>query len=258
MEEKPSIDYSKIVSNVGLDKKLYKELIETVRDNYAVKLQELKTHIENRDIQSIHIVAHSLKSGFGTIGATKASYLASKLENVIKDFEIQGIYNLFEQINCEFSNLNKIFSNSEWEKDFDKNVFNEKSNIKFLIAEDDLVNRHLLKTQLEYHAVCEIAVNGNEAISLFQKALEEGAPYKLVCLDIMMPGLDGQQVLKNIRSIEAEKGIRGLDGVKIIMTTALGNTDNITKAFRQQCDAYLVKPISKLKLTETLKSLGII
>ena len=38
-------------------------------------------------------------------------------------------------------------------------------------------------------------------------ALEDGEPYDLACLDVMMPVMDGYQVLKAIRDIEAQKGI---------------------------------------------------
>ncbi|HPX48147.1 MAG TPA: response regulator, partial [Treponemataceae bacterium] len=75
---------------------------------------------------------------------------------------------------------------------------------------------------------------------------------------IMMPELDGQAALKKIRDIEEERGIAARDGVKIIMTTALDDKKNIISAFREQCDVYLVKPIDKEKLVESLNTLNLI
>ena len=73
-----------------------------------------------------------------------------------------------------------------------------------------------------------------------------------------MPKKDGQSVLKDSRKMEEEQGIPGMDGVKIIMTTALNDPKNILEAFKSQCEAYLPKPVSKQKLLAEIESLGLI
>jgi CheY-like chemotaxis protein len=73
----------------------------------------------------------------------------------------------------------------------------------------------------------------------------------------MMPEMDGQQALRGIRDIEAEHGRRGLDGAKVVMTTALGDGEHVMTSFREQCDGYLVKPIIKPKLMDLLQNLGL-
>jgi len=73
-----------------------------------------------------------------------------------------------------------------------------------------------------------------------------------------MPKMDGQETLKQIRQYEKEKEICGLDGVKILMTTAIDDSDSIKTAFREQCEGYLVKPIDKQKLIQKLKELDLI
>ena len=130
--------------------------------------------------------------------------------------------------------------------------------MKILIVEDDFVSRCILQKFLSSYGTSDIAINGKEAINAFSFAWQEKDPYELICLDIMMPEMDGQQVLKEIRKIEEEYEVLGLDSVKIIMTTALGDNENIKTAFRQQCEAYLVKPIDKTMLLNTLKELGLI
>jgi len=130
--------------------------------------------------------------------------------------------------------------------------------MKTLAVDDDLTCRKLLGRLLGSLGLCDIAVNGEEAVILFEQALAKNAPYHLICLDIMMPGLDGQGVLKKIRSLEEEHGIRGLDQAKIIMTTALNDRKNILEGFRSQCDGYLVKPIRKTVLFEKLEELGLL
>jgi two-component system, chemotaxis family, chemotaxis protein CheY len=129
--------------------------------------------------------------------------------------------------------------------------------LKCLIVEDDFASRKLLQNYLSDFALCDIAVNGYECIEAFQDSLEQGQPYDLICLDIMMPGMDGQDALKAIRQIESEHNIGGLDGIKIIMTTALGDSQNILGAFRGGCEAYVVKPINKNKLLNQIRKLGL-
>jgi two-component system, chemotaxis family, chemotaxis protein CheY len=129
--------------------------------------------------------------------------------------------------------------------------------MKTLIAEDDFVSGATLRKLLNAYGLCDLAENGEDAEAAFQKALADGEPYDLVCLDIMMPKMDGHEVLASIRATEDDRGILLGDGAKIIMTTALGDAKNVMSAFRDQCDAYLVKPVSKAALVERLSALGL-
>jgi two-component system chemotaxis response regulator CheY len=130
--------------------------------------------------------------------------------------------------------------------------------MKCLIVEDDFTARKLMQTYLSDCADCFVAVNGYEAVEAVKDALDEGEPYDLICLDIMMPGMDGREALKTIRQIESEHGIGGLHGVKVIMTTALEDSKNVIGAFREGCEAYIVKPVEKGKLLEEIEKLGLL
>lgn len=130
--------------------------------------------------------------------------------------------------------------------------------MKILIVEDDLTSRTLLNRLLEDYGSCDTAIDGEDAMKAFGIALEKGERYTLICLDIMMPGMDGHATLEQIRRMEADEGIEGLDGAKVIMTTALDDSKNVLRAFRSQCEGYLVKPIDQKRLAEKLESLGLI
>ncbi len=130
--------------------------------------------------------------------------------------------------------------------------------LNILIVEDDLVSRIVMNGLLNPYGHCDMAVNGNEAIQAFKHALKEDQRYNLICLDIMMPEMNGQETLKKIREIEEKNGIHGLDRVKIIMITALSNKENVISAFKGECEAYIVKPVSKENLSKQLLSLGLI
>jgi two-component system, chemotaxis family, chemotaxis protein CheY len=129
--------------------------------------------------------------------------------------------------------------------------------MKTLIVEDDFTSRILLQGILQTYGTCHVCVNGREAVDAFKTSLADKDPYNLICLDIMMPEMDGQTALKNIRAIEEAAGISPSEGCKIIMTTALDDKKNIMNAFREQCDIYLVKPIDKAKLVESLETLNL-
>jgi two-component system chemotaxis response regulator CheY len=126
--------------------------------------------------------------------------------------------------------------------------------MKTLIVEDDFTSRLLLNEILKRYGPVHVAVNGKEAVAAVTAAMEAGEPYSLVCLDIMMPVMDGNEALHAIRELEEKRGIPSSRGVKIIMTTALDHMKNVMQAFHGLCDAYLVKPIEKAKLIEYLNT----
>ncbi len=130
--------------------------------------------------------------------------------------------------------------------------------MKCLIVEDNFTARKLLNMYLSSCADCDIAVDGNEAVVAFSQAMDEKEPYDLICLDIMMPNMDGREALKVIRQIESEHAISGLDCVKVIMTTSLGDPKNVMGSFREGCEAYIVKPVKKDKLFEEMEKLGVL
>jgi len=127
--------------------------------------------------------------------------------------------------------------------------------MKFLIVDDDPACRKLLKTVLSPYADCDQAFDGGEAIDAVRLALEDGAPYDLICLDIMMPGTDGHEALQAIRALEHRHGIGGTDAVKVIMTTALMDSKHCVRAFEGGCESYVTKPLHVDELLEQVRAL---
>lgn len=130
--------------------------------------------------------------------------------------------------------------------------------MRILIVEDDLASRRFLSKFLSAYGECDITVDGMEALEAFMMSHDEENPYDLICLDIMMPNLDGEKTLKVIRDIESQKGIKEEERVKVIMTTALNDTDRVFDAFETGCEAYAAKPINTEKLLEVMKKLNLI
>lgn len=129
--------------------------------------------------------------------------------------------------------------------------------MRILVVEDDFISRRLLCRFLEPFGECDVAINGLEALTAVEHSIQAGENYDLICLDIMMPEMDGHESLKQIRAIEATDGKCVGQGAKIIMTTSLEDSKNIREAFKLSADGYVVKPIEKKKLIATLHDLGL-
>jgi len=130
--------------------------------------------------------------------------------------------------------------------------------MKTLIVDDDFVCRLLLQELLKGYGSCHIAVNGKEAVEGVRMALEVGQPYDLICLDIMMPEMDGQQALKEIRALEEITETTLRRRARIVMTTADSDNASVLTAIQEDCDYFLIKPIRKDKLLETLRTMTLI
>lgn len=130
--------------------------------------------------------------------------------------------------------------------------------MRILVVEDDFISRRLLCRYLEAYGECDVAVNGKEAVAAVRQALDAKENYDLICLDIMMPEMGGQEALTKVREMEEEHGVCLGDGSKIIMTTAMEDSKNVRSAFKSLADGYVVKPIEKKKFIATLQDIGLV
>ena len=130
--------------------------------------------------------------------------------------------------------------------------------MKTLIVEDELTSRVMLREILKRYGSPQVAMNGREGVDAVRAALQAGDPFDLICLDIMMPEMDGQQALKLIRQLEDEAGTAPEKRAKVIMTTAHADKDNVLQAIQGQCDYFLVKPIDGRALLDELRRMKLI
>ncbi|MBF0340105.1 MAG: response regulator [Magnetococcales bacterium] len=131
--------------------------------------------------------------------------------------------------------------------------------MKILIADDDQNSRVILTSILGPHGECHEVGNGAEAVAAFKAALDENQPFQLVCMDIMMPEMDGQEAVLAIRAEEKGRQVSSNDETVVIMTSALDTLDSIIRSFDQGgCNAYLGKPIRRAALLEKVRNYGLI
>lgn len=115
---------------------------------------------------------------------------------------------------------------------------------RVLIAEDDSLFRRLLASCLErWGFQVQVAEDGNQA----WKALQEPEPPPLLILDWMMPGIDGSELCRLIRSEQAETYSY------IILLTAKNARDNLVEGLNAGADDFLTKPFDARELRARLR-----
>lgn len=110
---------------------------------------------------------------------------------------------------------------------------------RILVADDDLTSRNLLVSILTQHSYAVEAVeNGADA---WRRLQEPNAP-SIVLLDLIMPGLNGMEVLRNLRSIETEQPSY------VIIITSQGEKTDIVAGLDAGANDYLSKPFDTREL----------
>ena len=130
--------------------------------------------------------------------------------------------------------------------------------MRILIAEDDPVSARILSKMLERYAEVTVTANGEQAFDAFENAVENGCPFDLIFLDIMMPEVIGHETLAAIREFEQMKGVITGEGARVVMVTALDDGSNIYEAHRNDCVDYINKPIKREIVVGLLERLGLI
>lgn len=125
------------------------------------------------------------------------------------------------------------------------------------MVDDMEVNRILLQKILQPFASIDTAEDGQVCVDKYKESLVQGKPYDLVFLDILMPIMDGQKALKEIREHEATLKMDTGQEVKVIMVTSLNDWRNALDSFKNGVAEYITKPIDRLKIIELLDRLGL-
>jgi PAS domain S-box-containing protein len=126
--------------------------------------------------------------------------------------------------------------------------------LSVLVAEDNEINALLMRsllTRLGHQAV--IATSGEDALESWLSANSAGTPYDLVLMDIQMPGLDGIETTRRIRTREAAEPGRQ---TPILALTANTLVEDRNACFEAGMDGFLIKPLDREKLADALAGLA--
>lgn len=111
-----------------------------------------------------------------------------------------------------------------------------------LVVDDNLTVREFMKSKLAaFNFNVDYAESGEQAIGFTGQK-----HYTCIFLDVVMPGIDGYQVCKLIKSNRAAKG------TAVVMLTSKDSPFDKIRGSMSGCDAYLTKPVDEEKLLETI------
>ena len=130
--------------------------------------------------------------------------------------------------------------------------------MRILIVDDDPIAARLLAKYLNRVGESDIAPNGREAVRLFKRSFTENYPFDLICLDILMPKMNGHDTLREIREIEHHESVRIGEGVKVIMVSAMHDDNTILQAFMELCDGFVAKPVDRKALFAKLEEIELL
>jgi len=131
--------------------------------------------------------------------------------------------------------------------------------LRALIVDDDPINTVFLAEILSPYATCDIAENGRAGLTAFERALAAQAPYDIIFMDVMMPGMDGHQALEGMRHVEQTQGVPDSQAAKVIMISASNDTRTVYRAFFQgHALSFLAKPFSGETVLSELRKFDLI
>lgn len=115
-------------------------------------------------------------------------------------------------------------------------------NLKVLVVEDDEASYQLINASLKLLDINLLrAKNGQEALQIYDQNID----LKLVLLDIQLPGMDGYEVLIELKKRKPD--------LPIVAQTAYSMIDDREKCLEAGCNEYLSKPLNLQKLRDLVK-----
>jgi len=130
---------------------------------------------------------------------------------------------------------------------------------RYLIIEDDALSRKILEDFLSEYADCDTADNGLTGFKMFEQAILAGRPYDLICTDIIMPTMDGHDLIRKIRACEQSLPIQDCIRTTIFVISVSNSTKDMEQALLD-CDGddYIVKPFKRDLLAGMLEKYHLI
>lgn len=120
--------------------------------------------------------------------------------------------------------------------------------VRVLVVDDNATNRRVFSRMLESFG-CHVATvsSGLEVMPALFRGLLTNAPYRVVLVDMQMPGMDGEETLRSIRREPLTQD------VKVIVLTSIGRRNELSGVNEMGCSGYLIKPVKQMQLRETLE-----
>jgi CheY-like chemotaxis protein/HPt (histidine-containing phosphotransfer) domain-containing protein len=120
-------------------------------------------------------------------------------------------------------------------------------NLRVLGIDDNATNRRVLTKMVEgFGCRIETAASGSKGIEMLRNAHREDDPFRIILLDMQMPGMDGEQTAREIKSDPVARE------TQIVILTSMGQRGDAARLEALGCAAYLLKPVKQQMLYDTL------
>ncbi|MFH0945075.1 MAG: response regulator [Planctomycetota bacterium] len=126
------------------------------------------------------------------------------------------------------------------------------ADLRVMVVDDNATNRKLLEAYLSnWGCRPAVAACGDEALAAMRTAAAEGDPHKVAVLDGLMPGMNGEELGRRIKS-DPE-----LCDTVLVMLTSMGQSSGMRRLAETGFAAYLLKPIKQSQLLDCLRAITV-
>jgi len=215
------------------------ELLETYFDDSSRLLVAMQEALSTGNAEDLRRAAHSLKSSSASFGALRLSNKCKELEDMGRAGALEGAAS-----RSITSRRNTPRPGLHWRQS--RGVVRMGSNRgHILVVDDSKINRMMLARAVEKqgHQVTT-AQDGRQALALLRSA--QAGPFDVILLDVLMPEMDGYQVLEQV------KGDSALRHIPVIMISALDEMDSAIRCIEMGATDYLPKPFNPALLQARL------
>jgi CheY-like chemotaxis protein len=204
-------------SRVGNNPQLYQQILGTFRDEYSDQGRKLLAMVEREEWVALERIAHNLKSVARYIGADGLSHAASELELLLRRQEARAsraimtkklVANIHILLMAVFDIIKSIpvIAKADPSSSDDLSspeVTNKKQDLpKILVIDDELIHRQMLSSLLQHDGEVFTVADGATALELVFTQ-----PVDLILLDMVMPDVRGDEVMRQLRSHPATRDI---------------------------------------------------
>lgn len=127
--------------------------------------------------------------------------------------------------------------------------------MKILVADDSVSVRQRVCTLLHGYGPCEEAADGREALERYRKALQQGSPYDVVIMDIVMPEMDGIAAARAVRELQRTAAAPAPETTIIMLSSKNDPEHMLTAHFETGATQYITKPFEDSTLIEAIENI---
>ncbi len=228
-------DWDEGLRHVEGDEELYKELIVVFRDGVSLQLEDLHQALQIGDIATVEREAHSLHGAAINIGARAVSEVARSIEHAIRHREMGTVPQLYNRLTSAVADtmvsLND-YVRGEPAAQAEQTTAGIATELTILVVDDAPINIAILDKALTREGYRVLtACSGPQARQLAITHQPD-----LIILDVMMPGEDGFDVMRQL------KGDARTTAIPVIFLTGKDDVESKVEGFALGAVDYITKP----------------